>query len=89
MNVDSTNMRPQGWLAIADEVRRRYDDFDGFVVLHGTDTLSISGRFSGLIGDSRPALSCYLQKSAVLDDSYLQKSAVYGDSYLRKSALFD
>ena len=40
MNVDSTNMRPQGWLAIAAEVRRRYDGFDGFVVLHGTDTLA-------------------------------------------------
>ena len=40
MNVDSTNMRPRGWLAIASEVRRRYDDFDGFVVLHGTDTLA-------------------------------------------------
>ena len=40
MNVDSTNMRPQGWLAIAAEVRRRYDDFDGFAVLHGTDTLA-------------------------------------------------
>lgn len=40
MNVDSTNMRSQGWLAIAAEVRRRYDDFDGFAVLHGTDTLA-------------------------------------------------
>lgn len=40
MNVDSTNVRPEGWLAIAGEVRRRYDDFDGFVVLHGTDTLA-------------------------------------------------
>ncbi len=40
MNVDSTNMRPEGWLAIAGEVRRRYDDFDGFAVLHGTDTLA-------------------------------------------------
>ena len=40
MNVDSTNMRPEGWLTIAGEVRRRYDDFDGFVVLHGTDTLA-------------------------------------------------
>ena len=40
MNVDSTNMRPEGWLSIAGEVRRSYDDFDGFVVLHGTDTLA-------------------------------------------------
>ena len=40
MNIDSTNMRPQGWLTIAGEVRERYDEFDGFVVLHGTDTLA-------------------------------------------------
>lgn len=40
MNIDSTNMRPQGWLTIAGEVRKRYGEFDGFVVLHGTDTLA-------------------------------------------------
>lgn len=40
MNIDSTNMRPQGWLTIAEEVRERYSEFDGFVVLHGTDTLA-------------------------------------------------
>ena len=47
MNVDSTNMRSEGWLAIAGEVRRRYDDFDGFVVLHGTDTLAYTA--AGLV----------------------------------------
>lgn len=39
MNVDSTNMRPQDWLVIAREIRRAYDAYDGFVVLHGTDTM--------------------------------------------------
>lgn len=53
MNVDSTNMRPEGWLAIAGEVRRRYDEFDGFVVLHGTDTLAYTAAgLSYLVQDS-------------------------------------
>ena len=40
MNIDSTNMRPEGWLDIAAEIHRAWDSFDGFVVLHGTDTLA-------------------------------------------------
>ncbi len=40
MNIDSTNMRPKGWLTIAREIERAYDDYDGFVVLHGTDTMA-------------------------------------------------
>lgn len=40
MNIDSTNMRPEGWLDIAAEIRRAWDRFDGFAVLHGTDTLA-------------------------------------------------
>lgn len=58
MNVDSTNMRPEGWLAIAGEVRRRYDEFDGFVVLHGTDTLAYTAAgLSYLVqGSSKPVV---------------------------------
>jgi len=40
MNIDSTNMRPADWVRIAREVTSRYDDYDGFVVLHGTDTMA-------------------------------------------------
>ncbi len=40
MNIDSTNMRPHNWLRIRDEIVARYDDYDGFVVLHGTDTMA-------------------------------------------------
>ena len=38
MNIDSTNMRPRNWLAVRDTIVDAYDDYDGFVVLHGTDT---------------------------------------------------
>mgnify|MGYP002563827532 CR=1 FL=1 len=40
MNIDSTNMRPGDWLRIARSIRDSYDSYDGFVVLHGTDTMA-------------------------------------------------
>src|SRR3954471_1165551 len=38
--LDSSNLRPSHWLAIARDIVARADDFDGFVVLHGTDTMA-------------------------------------------------
>jgi L-asparaginase len=38
--LDSADMSPDDWLRIAEDVERRYDDFDGFVVVHGTDTMA-------------------------------------------------
>ena len=40
MNIDSTNMRPRDWLRIAQVIKDSYDRYDGFVVLHGTDTMA-------------------------------------------------
>ena len=39
-NLDSTSVGPEQWTQIAAEVRRRYDDYDGFVITHGTDTMA-------------------------------------------------
>ena len=53
MNIDSTNMRPVDWLRIAEVIRENYDAHDGFVVLHGTDTMSYTAAaLSYLIQDS-------------------------------------
>ncbi len=38
--LDSSNMGPENWVQIAADLRARYDEFDGFVVLHGTDTMA-------------------------------------------------
>lgn len=38
--IDSSNMNPEYWLQIAEVIEERYNDFDGFVVLHGSDTMS-------------------------------------------------
>ncbi|WP_077285959.1 asparaginase [Cognaticolwellia aestuarii] len=38
--IDSSNMSPADWQRIADDIKQHYDDYDGFVVLHGTDTMA-------------------------------------------------
>ena len=40
--LDSTNVRVEQWNAMADTIAENYDKYDGFVLLHGTDTLAYS-----------------------------------------------
>jgi L-asparaginase len=40
--IDSSNMNPDEWARIASIVESNYLEFDGFVVLHGSDTMSYS-----------------------------------------------
>jgi L-asparaginase len=38
--IDSSNMNPDSWVKIATIIHENYDKYDGFVVLHGSDTMS-------------------------------------------------
>jgi len=38
--IDSSNMQPENWLDIAQIIFDNYDKHDGFVVLHGSDTMA-------------------------------------------------
>ncbi|UCD60082.1 MAG: asparaginase [Flavobacteriaceae bacterium] len=40
--IDSSNMNPSHWVAIATIIEKHYDSHDGFVVLQGSDTMSYS-----------------------------------------------
>lgn len=40
--IDSSNMNPEKWMKIASIIEENYLNFDGFVVLHGSDTMSYS-----------------------------------------------
>ena len=40
--IDSSNMDPKKWVQIADIIEDNYHNFDGFVILHGSDTMSYS-----------------------------------------------
>jgi L-asparaginase len=39
---DSSNIDPDVWIRIAEIIESSYSDFDGFVILHGTDTMAYS-----------------------------------------------
>jgi L-asparaginase len=38
--IDSSNMNPEKWVKLATIIEENYNSFDGFVVLHGSDTMS-------------------------------------------------
>lgn len=38
--LDSSNMNPSVWVKIATAIKKNYNLYDGFVVLHGTDTMA-------------------------------------------------
>ncbi|MBQ4832325.1 asparaginase [Pseudoalteromonas sp. MMG010] len=38
--IDSSDMSPAHWQLIADDIQSKYQQYDGFVVLHGTDTMA-------------------------------------------------
>lgn len=40
LNKDSTNVTPEDWMTLADVIYENRRDFDGMVVLHGTDTMA-------------------------------------------------
>ncbi len=40
--IDSSDVRPAFWVKLAEIIRDHYEQFDGFVVLHGTDTMAYS-----------------------------------------------
>ena len=40
--MDSSDMTPEDWQHIADDIKAHYDQYDGFVILHGTDTMAFT-----------------------------------------------
>jgi len=70
-NLDSTNMNWKHWIGIAECIRENYDKYDGFVVTHGTDTMSYAlAALSYLIQNSRkPVVMTGSQKSIYSRDT--------------------
>ena len=40
--IDSSDVEPSLWISLAALIEEKYDDYDGFVILHGTDTMAYS-----------------------------------------------
>ena len=52
-NIDSTNISPIIWVKLVETIRENYNSYDGFLILHGTDTMAYTAA----------ALSYMIQKS--------------------------
>jgi len=71
--IDSSNMNPEIWCQIAHLIRDNYDNVDGFVVLHGSDTMAFTAS----------ALSFMLEnlgKPVIFTGSQLPISAIRTDA---------
>ncbi len=49
MNKDSAQVGPREWLELANHIRREHRWFDGFVILHGTDTMAYTASALSLL----------------------------------------
>jgi L-asparaginase len=71
--VDSSNMKPETWKKLALIIKEEYDAYDGFIILHGTDTMAYTSS----------ALSFMLQnlgKPVILTGSQLPIGAIRTDA---------
>jgi len=42
-NIDSSSMMPANWTTLAETIKDAYDNFDAFIILHGTNTMGYTG----------------------------------------------
>lgn len=69
MSIDSTDIQVEDWLKISNAIKNNYNDYDGFVITHGTDTLAYTAcAISYLIQNSKkPIVLTGAQKSIFSD----------------------
>ena len=82
-NLDSTNVSPRHWLELARIIAERYEEFDGFVVTHGTDTMAYTAAaLSYLVQHSKkPIVLTGSQKSVYLRDTDARNNLADAFSY--------
>ncbi len=69
LNLDSSNMEPKHWTMMVECIKEKYEEYDGFVLAHGTDTMAYTAAgLSYMIQNSRkPIVITGSQKPINLD----------------------
>ena len=70
--IDSSDMTPRFWSQLVRIIADRYDDYDGFVILHGTDTMAFSASALSFMLDG-------LDKPVVLTGSQIPLCEIRSD----------
>lgn len=70
-NIDSTNVTPEHWLLLARTIRENYEKYDGFVICHGTDTMSYTAAMLSYLvqGSPKPIVLTGSQKPIDREDT--------------------
>ena len=70
-NIDSTNVTPAHWSMIASALEENYDDYDGFVISHGTDTMAYTAAALSYMvrGAKKPIIITGAQKPINFDST--------------------
>ena len=71
--LDSANMETRHWVQIARDIEQYYDQYDGFVVLHGTDTMAYTA-------SALSFMLVNLRKTVVLTGSQIPMSELRNDA---------
>lgn len=76
LNIDSTNIQPEHWVLMTEAIEKNYDKYDGFVISHGTDTMSYtSAALSYLIQNlNKPVIVTGAQKPINVDITDAKKN---------------
>lgn len=72
--IDSSNMNPTYWLKIASSVETNYNDYDAFIILHGTDTMAYTASALSFILEN-------LSKTVIITGSQVPLSLMRNDAY--------
>ena len=69
LNIDSTNIHPKHWLMLSQVLEKNYDNYDGFVICHGTDTMAYTAAAMSYLvqHSSKPIVITGAQKPIDLD----------------------
>ena len=73
LNLDSSNLAPQHWKIIAEAIAAHYEQYDGFVITHGTDTMAYTAA-------ALSQMLCNCQKPVVLTGAQLPIQAEGSDA---------
>ncbi len=89
-SLDSTDIRPSHWLEISSAIKSAYEQYDGFVIAHGTDTMAYTAAgLSVLIENSRkPVVLTGSQIPAYCEDSDARKNLIMAFTYAASDKAF-
>jgi len=70
--IDSSNMKPEYWIGLVEVIEKNYSQYDSFIVLHGTDTMSYTASVLSFMLEN-------LNKTVILTGSQLPLGMIRTD----------